>query len=96
MTVPGSDSGRGVRADTGRDALELLRQAERIVAIDYGTDERMRQGVLHMIRSTTDMAAALLDGDLEAARAALGHARASVAAATYAVRVLHDDLRMGL
>lgn len=96
MPQPDPDAGGGARTDASRDALELLREAERIVAVDGGRDERMTKALRHMIHSTAGMVAALSERDLNAAHEALGHARASVATATYAIRVLHDDLRTGL
>jgi hypothetical protein len=85
----------GPGADAGCDAADLMHRAEKVVEVGYGPDDRFASAVRHVIRCAADMALVLSDGDLEAAREALGHARAAVGAATYAVRVLHDKPRTG-
>jgi hypothetical protein len=80
-------------SEAGHDAADLLHRVEKIVEVGYGPDDRFASAVRHMIRSAADMATVLPNRDLEAAREALGHARAAVGAATYAVRVLHGEPR---
>lgn len=79
----------------GTHAADLLRQVDRIVADEFAGDDRLARTARHLIRCAAEVVAVLPDGDLEAAREALGCARAAVGAATYAVRVLNDNARTG-
>jgi hypothetical protein len=75
-------------------AAELLREAGLIVADGFG-DDRLALAARQLISCAAEVVTALQDSDLEAAREALGSARAAVVSATYAVRVLHDKGRTG-
>jgi regulator of sirC expression with transglutaminase-like and TPR domain len=97
VTASDTDAGATPRAHRGgdRDLGELLRRAEQVIEVGYGRDDRFAVALRHMIRSAADMAAALPTTDPAAAREVLGHARAALGAAVYAVRALHDEPRTG-
>lgn len=77
------------------DAANLLLRADQIVAERFGGDnDRLAQAARHLITCAADVVALLPAGDLEAAREALDCARAAVGAATYAVSVLGDNIRV--
>jgi hypothetical protein len=83
-----------ISAETA-DAEKLLRSAHQLVVDKFGTDQPLVQAALHLIDCATDAVAVLPCGDLEAARLAVGSARAAVGAATYAVRRVHDEKGTG-
>lgn len=82
-------------AESGDDAEKLLRAAHQAVAGRFGQDEPLAQAVLYLINCAADAVSLLPDGDLHAARQALGCARAAVTTATDAVRRIHDERRTG-
>jgi hypothetical protein len=82
-------------ADSEDDADKLLRAAYQAVADRFGPDEPLTQAVLYLINCAADAVSLLPDGDLQAARQALGCARAAVTTATDAVRRIHDEIRTG-
>jgi hypothetical protein len=73
-------------------ATELLRTAHQTLA-DHsgGTEDHLGQAAMYLISCAADVVALLPSPDLEAAREALGCARAAVVAASYAVHKIHDD-----
>lgn len=75
------------------DPANLLRLADHAVADEFGPDDRLAQAARNLIACAAEVVALLPNGDLEAAREALGSARAAVVAATYAVRRFHDNVR---
>jgi hypothetical protein len=91
MSASSVQVGRPVPAVAAADATDLLRRADQMIAQEYGSGDRLSSAVRHVICCAADMAGLLPAGDLEAAREALGYARAAVVEATYAVRVLHDE-----
>jgi hypothetical protein len=91
MSPSNIQADRSARAAAAVDATDLLRRADRTIAQEYGSSDRFGNAVRHVICCAADMAVLLPAGDLEAAREALGCARAAVVEATYAVRVLHDE-----
>lgn len=74
-------------------AVELLRTAHRTVLADATTADRFTQATLYLITCATDMVEQLRERDLDAARQALGCARAAVVTATYAVQQIDADTR---
>ena len=95
MPPPSSTIDHAVRSATADSAVDLLRRADEMVADEYGPGDRYSCAVRHVIRCAAAMAVDLPLRDLVAAREALSQARAAVVAATYAVRVLHDDQKAG-
>lgn len=75
------------------DPANLLRLADHAVADEFGPDDWLAQAARNLIACAAEVVALLPNGDLEAAREALGPARAAVVAATYAVRRFHDNAR---
>lgn len=71
---------------------DLLRRAD-LAAAGFDETDGCARAVRHVIRCAVLLTEALPAGDIDAARDALGEARAAVGAATYAVRVLHDAAR---
>ncbi|HEY1620909.1 MAG TPA: hypothetical protein VGG25_25015 [Streptosporangiaceae bacterium] len=74
-------------------ADELLRHAQRLVADEARAGNWLADVAEHLIACSAEVVALMPKGDLDAAREALGAARAAVGVATYAVRRLHDDDR---
>ncbi len=70
---------------------DLLATACAAVERDFGTSDVLSQAVLHLLECASHAATCLPHGDLDAARSALDSARSAVVAATYAVRMIHDQ-----
>jgi hypothetical protein len=79
--------------DAAVPPADLLRQAHQIIAAEHGPDDWLADVAGHLIACAAEVVALLPKGDLEAAREALGSARAAVGVAIYTVRRLHDDAR---
>lgn len=75
--------------------VDLLHVAVRVITDEFGAENWLASVTQHLIACAAEVAALLPEGDLQAAREALGTARAAVGIATYAVRRLHDDARAG-
>jgi hypothetical protein len=74
-------------------AVDLLHVAGRAITDEFGTENWLASVAWHLIGCAAEVAALLPEGDLQAAREALGAARAAVGIATYTVRRIHDDAR---
>jgi hypothetical protein len=72
-------------------AEELLAGAHAAVIKDFGSADVLSQAVLHLVDCASHAATCLPHPDLTAARLALESARSAVVAATYAVRMIHDQ-----
>jgi hypothetical protein len=79
--------------DGTASAADLLHVAVRAVTDEFGAENWLASVAWHLIGCAAEVVALLPEGDLQAAREALGTARAAVGIATYAVRRLHDDAR---
>ncbi|MFC8230396.1 hypothetical protein [Streptomyces sp. NPDC057287] len=81
--------------DTALSATALLETAHQAVAQGYPCDDRLARAALHLIECAADVVERLpgSERDLESARDVLGHARAAVVTATFAVRQIHDESR---
>ena len=77
------------------DPVTLLMGAHVAVSDRFGDQDPLAQTALHLITCAAGVVGLLSDADVEAAREALGHARAAVTAATYAVVRVHDEVRIG-
>lgn len=77
------------------DAGALLRLAQRSVARRFGEDDPLPQTAIHLIRCAAELVAMLPKGDSATAHDALAQARAAVITASYAVRRVHDEARIG-
>ncbi|GLU49801.1 hypothetical protein [Nocardiopsis ansamitocini] len=72
------------------DSVTQLKIAHGLVSEHFDPDEPLTRAALHLIDCAADVVGQLPAGDLDAAREALGSARAAVISATYAVRRIHD------
>ncbi|CAL9441993.1 MULTISPECIES: hypothetical protein [Streptomyces] len=72
------------------DPVAQLNSVRRLVEDRYTCDQPLARAALHLIDCATDIVAQLPGGDLEAARGALGSARAAVVSATFAVGRVRD------
>ncbi|QNP68698.1 hypothetical protein IAG44_03960 [Streptomyces roseirectus] len=73
--------------------VEHLNLVRRLVEEQYTGEEPLTRAALHLIDCARDIVAQLPAGDLDAARHALGSARAAVVSATCAVGMVHDKER---
>ena len=76
---------------TSYSAEDLLTGAHAAVIRDFGSSDVLSQAVLHLVDCASHAATCLPHPDLTAARLALESARSAVVAATYAVRMIHDQ-----
>ncbi len=76
------------------DVVDLLRRAHRTVLAGSAVDDPLEQTALHLISCAAGMVEQLRERDLDAAREALGCARAAVVTATYAVQQIDSETRM--
>lgn len=85
-------------ADTQLTATALLETAHQAVAQGFPCDDRLARAALHLIECAADVVERLprADRDVDSAREALGHARAAVVTATFAIRQIHDESNAGL
>ncbi|MEU7279810.1 hypothetical protein AB0A69_13640 [Streptomyces sp. NPDC045431] len=77
------------------DPVAQLNTVRRLVEERYSGDEPLARAALHLIDCATDIVGQLPDGDLDAARGALGSARAAVVSATFAVGRIRDMAATG-
>ncbi|WP_327296823.1 MULTISPECIES: hypothetical protein [unclassified Streptomyces] len=84
--------------DTQLTATAMLETAHKAVAQGFPCDDRLARAALHLIECAADVVERLprADRDVDSAREALGHARAAVVTATFAVRQIHDESGRGL
>ncbi|MGX1852484.1 hypothetical protein OIU91_19655 [Streptomyces sp. NBC_01456] len=76
------------------DSVTQLRNVRRLVEKEFAADQPLTRAALHLIDCATDVVARLPEGDLDAAREALGSARAAVVSATYAVGSVHSRTQL--
>lgn len=72
------------------DPVAQLNSVRRLVEERYTCEHPLARAAIHLIDCATDIVAQLPDGDLDAARGALGSARAAVVSATCAVGRVRD------
>lgn len=77
------------------DPGALLACAQVALRDEFDEQDPLAQTALHLIMCAAGAVTALRAADVDAAREALGHARAAVTAATYAVLRVHDEARIG-
>jgi hypothetical protein len=90
-SLDGRAAGASPDVDT---AAELLRTAHRSLTDGSAPDDPVTQAALHLIACAAEMVTLVGERDPHRAREALGHARAAVTTATYAVLRSHDDDRI--
>ncbi|MER5768954.1 hypothetical protein [Streptomyces sp. NPDC001985] len=78
-----------------RDPVAQLNSVRRLVEETYTSEQPLTRAALHLIDCATDIVAQLPQGDLDAARDALGAARAAVVSATFAVGRVRDMTAAG-
>ncbi|MEW1614110.1 MULTISPECIES: hypothetical protein [unclassified Streptomyces] len=72
------------------DPVAQLHTVRQLVEDRYSSEQPLARAALHLIDCATDIVGQLPDGDLDAARGALGSARAAVVSATFAVGRVRD------
>ncbi|MBM7776040.1 hypothetical protein JOD54_006244 [Actinokineospora baliensis] len=77
-------------------ALGLLRDARQAVLAGGSEQEWLTATAVHLIECAIEAVSLLPEPGVDAARAALGSARAAVVTATYAVQGIDGDIRHAL
>ncbi|MFE9173238.1 hypothetical protein ACFYNZ_27875 [Streptomyces kebangsaanensis] len=72
------------------EPVDQLNSVRRLVEEQYTCEQPLARAALHLIDCARDIVAQLPGGDLDAAREALGSARAAVVSATCAVGLVRD------